>query len=112
MIDCEALKAILIDKKGREACFVGKEKPCSIISAMKASKLLRQGYEGYWCYAMDIKENEEIAKKVVCEFERVFLGELPGLPPQGEIDFEIKLSSRSQPSLKALIVWPQQTLKS
>ena len=37
---------------------------------------------------------------VVCEFSDVFPKELPGLPPQREIDFEIELIPSAQPILK------------
>jgi len=49
-------KVILCDEKGQEICLYRErdEKPCHIISAMKASKLLCQSCNGYWCYAMDI----------------------------------------------------------
>ena len=54
-IDCEDLKVILKDEKGREVLFCGRreEESCSLISTMKASKLLCQGCIGYWCYAID-----------------------------------------------------------
>ena len=66
---------------------------------MKASKLLYQGYKAYWCCAMDIREKEKTIDNIpiVCEFEDVFPEELPGLPPQREIDFEIELIPESQP---------------
>jgi len=72
-------------------------------SAIKASKLLCQGYEGYWCYVMDIQEKEETVSNVpiVCEFKDAFLKELPGLPPQRKIDFEIKFIPGFQPISKA-----------
>jgi len=38
---------------------------------------------------------------VVCEFEDVFPEELPGLPPQREIDFGIELILGAQPVSKA-----------
>jgi len=38
---------------------------------------------------------------VVCEFPDVCLEELPELPPQREIDFEIKLVPGTQPIFKA-----------
>ena len=64
------------DKKGWDVYFYGQreEKPYSIISAMKVSKLLRQGYDGYWGYAMDIQEKEETTENilVMCEFKDVF----------------------------------------
>jgi len=48
-IDSEDLKVILKDGKGREVSFYGQreEKSYPLISAMKASKLLRQGCMGY-----------------------------------------------------------------
>jgi len=48
-IDCKDLKVILAYEKGQDVCFYGQreEKPCVIISTMKASRLLRQGCEGY-----------------------------------------------------------------
>jgi len=104
-IDCEDLKVILKDEKGGEVFFYGQreEKSHLLISAMKASKLLCQGYMGYWCYAIDTQAKEEKAKNipVVCEFEDVFLEELPGLLPPREIDFGIKLSPDAQPISKA-----------
>ena len=44
-IDCEDLKVILKDEKGREVCFYGQreQKSYPLISAMNASKLLYQG---------------------------------------------------------------------
>jgi len=48
-IDCEDLKVILNDEKGRKVCFYGQreEESCPLISAMKASKLLCQLCNGY-----------------------------------------------------------------
>ena len=56
---------------------------------MKASKLLYQGCIGYWCYAISTQTKEDEVENipVICEFEDVFLEEVPGLPPQREIDF-------------------------
>ena len=50
-MDCKDLNVILTDEKGREVVFYGQrtKEPCSIISTIKASKLLYQGHEGYWC---------------------------------------------------------------
>jgi len=84
-IDCEDLKVILKDEKGREVFFYGlrEEKSYPLIFTMKASKLLCQGCMGYWCYTIDTQAKEEKVGNipVVCEFEDVFPEELPGLPP-------------------------------
>ena len=60
MIDCEDLQIILKDAKGGEVFVYGQreEKSYLLISAMKASRILYQGCEGYWCYAMDTKARE------------------------------------------------------
>jgi len=104
-IDCEVLKVILKDEKGREVCFYGQrqEKSYPLISAMKASKLLCQGCIGYWCYTIDTQTKEQKAEniRVVCEFEDVFPKELPRLPPQREIDFGIELIPDAQSIFKA-----------
>jgi len=98
--DCENLKVILKDEKGRKVCFYGQreKESCSLISAMKASKLLCHGCIGYWCYAIDTQLKEEKAENisVVCEFEDIFPEGLPGLPPSREIDFGIELISNAQ----------------
>ena len=105
MINYENLKVILKDEQGRDVFFYGQreEKSYSLISAMKASKLLCQGCMGYWCYVIDTQAKEEKAENipVVCEFEDVFPEELPGLPPQREIDFGIELNPDTQPISKA-----------
>jgi len=46
-----------------------------LISTIKASKLLRQGYIGYWCYAMEVKEDKVRVENIliVCEFLMCFL---------------------------------------
>jgi len=84
-IDCEDLKIILKDRKGREVSFYGQQEETSypLISTIKASKLLCQGCMGYLCYAIDTQAKEEKVGNtpVVCEFEDVFPEELPGLPP-------------------------------
>ena len=90
-IDCKALKVILKDSKGRKVYFHGERtKPEKrIISAMKACKMLRKECVGYWCYALEVKDDEVRVGDIpiVCEFPDVFPEELPGLPPQREIDF-------------------------
>jgi len=54
-------------------------------------------------YATEVKEHEIKIENilVVCEFPDVFPEELPGLPPQREIDFEIELIPSAQAISKA-----------
>jgi len=84
-IDCKDLQVTLTYEKGQKVYFYGQreEKPCSIISAIKASKLRYQGCEGYRFYAMNIQEREGNANSIPiqCEFEDVLPAELLGLTP-------------------------------
>ena len=54
----------------------------TVISAVRAVRLIGQGCEAFWCYAMKEEETGPSleAIPVACEFEDVF-GEPPGLPP-------------------------------
>ena len=104
-IDCKDVKVTLRDQKGREVCFYhdknGKEYPTVLI--MKASKLLRQGYVGNLCYDIKVKEEMKIENiPAACEFPDVFPDEMPSLPMQIKIDFEIALILSAQKILKDL----------
>jgi len=65
--------------------------------------MLRKGHVGYWCYALEVTEEEVRVEDILvaCEFPNVFPEELPGLPTQREIDFEIELIPGAQPISKA-----------
>jgi len=113
-IDYKDVKVILCDEKDQEAYFLVqlKEKPCSLISAAKASKLLWQECIDYWCYAIDISKKKAKAEDVpvVCKFGDVSPVELLELPPQREIGCEnnqlLELNSFS----KSPVTWPQHSL--
>ena len=68
--------------------------PNSIMTAMKASKMLQKSYQGYLAYAIKVRDSgsrlEDIP--VVREFSDVFLEDLLGIPPNREIDFQIELA--------------------
>ena len=76
--------------------------PNSIMTAMKASKMLRKSYQGYLAYAIEVRDSgsrlEDIP--VVREFLDVFPKDLPGIPPDREIDFQIELAPRTEPISK------------
>ena len=86
--------------------FVGTDKRMSlpIISAMKASKLLRNGCIGYLASIVDVSVEQKIKPEnvhVVNEFLEVFPEDLPGLPPDREIDFAIDILPGTSPISKA-----------
>jgi hypothetical protein len=73
--------------------------PHNLISALRANKLLRRGCQGYLAVINDLQRGEGSLEKVpiACEFQDVFPEELPGLPPDREIEFSIDLVPNTQP---------------
>ena len=70
---------------------------------MKASKMLQKLYQGYLAYAIEVRDSgsrlEDIP--VVREFSDVFPEDLPRIPPDREIDFQIELAPGTEPISKA-----------
>ena len=95
-VDCYRKEVRLCRPGQTEVVFYGLRKtlPNSIMTAMKASKMLRKSYQGYLAYAIEVMDSgsrlEDIP--VVIEFLDVFPEDLPGIPPDREIDFQIKLA--------------------
>ena len=73
----------------------------SLISVIQANKMLRKACQAYLVYAIESGNNEmQLAEvPVVNEFFDVFPEDLPGLPPDREIEFEIELAPGTEPSL-------------
>ena len=88
-----------------EVVFYGLRKtlPNSIMTAMKVSKMLWKLYQGYLVYAIEVRDSCSRLKDipVVREFSDVFPDDLPGIPPDREIDFQIKLTLGTKPISKA-----------
>lgn len=74
-----------------------------IISSLKAFKLLSKGHYGYLCSVVDLTKPEPSLSDIpiVCEYPDVFPEEIPGMPPEREIDFSIDLVPGSAPISKA-----------
>ena len=77
--------------------------PNSIMTAIKANKILQKSYLGYLAYVIEVSDSgsrlEDIL--VVREFLDVFPEDLPGIPLDREIDFHIELASGIEPISKA-----------
>ncbi|KAI3814365.1 hypothetical protein L1987_19118 [Smallanthus sonchifolius] len=75
----------------------------NVISMIKAESYMRNGCEAYLAYVIDnrIKTKELKDVPVVCNFPEVFPDDLPGLPPDREIEFQIGLLPGAQPVAKA-----------
>ena len=90
-VDCYRKEVRLCRTGQTEVVFYGlwKTLPSSIMTAIKANKMLRKSYPGYLAYAIEVMDSgsrlEDIM--VVREFLDVFPEDLPGIPPDREIDF-------------------------
>ncbi|XP_075486273.1 uncharacterized protein LOC142525872 [Primulina tabacum] len=75
-----------------------------LVSAMKMFRILSTGNEGFMIYALDATQGKRFEVSdipVVKEFPDVFPDEIPGFPPQREIDFSIELVPGTNPISRA-----------
>ena len=81
--------------------FYGERKraPSGLISAISARCLLQKGCTGYLAHVVDTRSSEMGLEdvSVVGDFPDVFPDDLPGLPPEREIDFPIDLVPGTAP---------------
>ena len=94
-VDCYRKEVRFYRPGQTDVVFYGLRKtlPNNIMTTMKASKMLRKLFQGYLAYAIEVRDSgsrlEDIP--VVREFSDVFPEDLPGIPPDREIDFHIEL---------------------
>ncbi|XP_074362139.1 uncharacterized protein LOC141702337 [Apium graveolens] len=104
-IDFQVKRVIFGDVDKPEFVYQGSQPKgeVKLISALKASKLLSKGCDGYLAFVKDISKDEPRIKDypVVKEYEDVFPNELPGLPPHREVEFTIELVPGAEPISKA-----------
>ncbi|XP_035838849.1 uncharacterized protein LOC118486478 [Helianthus annuus] len=99
-------KSIRIPLPNEETLIIHGEKrgtPLRIINCMKAQKCLRKGYIAFLAHVVD-KETKEPRLEdipVVKEFPEVFPEDLPGLPPQRQVEFRIDLMPGAAPVAKS-----------
>ncbi|XP_031253149.1 uncharacterized protein LOC116111086, partial [Pistacia vera] len=75
-----------------------------LISSVNAKKMLRKWCSGYIAHVVqssDVPRSEIQNVLVVREFPDVFLDDLPGLPPEREMEFSIELAPGTTPISKA-----------
>ncbi|WMV42843.1 hypothetical protein MTR67_036228 [Solanum verrucosum] len=79
--------------------WVYKPKEAKIISVIRARKLVGQRCLAYMAHILDVEvESSSIESiHVVSEFREVFLDDLPGMPPNKDIDFCIDLEPSTLP---------------
>ncbi|KAE8714558.1 hypothetical protein F3Y22_tig00110195pilonHSYRG00185 [Hibiscus syriacus] len=71
----------------------------NVISVMSAKKLLLQGCQGFLANVIDSRAQEKRLEEIpiVREFPDVFPAELPGLPPDREVEFQIEIMPGTAP---------------
>uniref|UniRef100_A0A2N9H2J6 Integrase catalytic domain-containing protein n=1 Tax=Fagus sylvatica TaxID=28930 RepID=A0A2N9H2J6_FAGSY len=104
-VDCRSKKVKFQIPGEMEFSFVGSGAsvtPC-VISALQARRMLRKGCRGYLATVRDTQQDELKIENIpiVSEFPEVFPEDLPGLPPDREIEFSIDLLPGSGPISKA-----------
>ncbi|KAL8114289.1 hypothetical protein AgCh_021224 [Apium graveolens] len=84
-IDCQGKRVIFGDADKSEFVYQGSQPKgdVKLISALKASKLLSKGFDGYLAFVKDTSKDEPRIEDypVVREYEDVFPDELPGAEP-------------------------------
>lgn len=105
VIECRR-KSVLFEKPGIEPFrFQGSSRKMKlpVISALKALRLLDKGCAGYLASVVDDTKMSKLQPQdipVVRDFTYVFPEELPGLPPDREIEFNIELIPGTSPISK------------
>ncbi|KAL5558007.1 hypothetical protein UlMin_034218 [Ulmus minor] len=105
-IECRHRRVVFRPTESDEFSYVGEggRSHKVIISSMRARKLLSSGCQGYLATVVDTTHEEKLKPEkiaVVREFPDVFPEDLPGIPPEREISFEIELLPGSAPVSKA-----------
>ena len=105
IVDCYMKEVRFCRPRETKVVFCGLRKilPTSTMIAMRASKMLRKSYQGYLAYAIEVRDSSSRLEDipVVREFSEVFPEDLPGIPPDREIDFHIELAPGTDPISKA-----------
>ncbi|KAA0060074.1 DNA/RNA polymerases superfamily protein [Cucumis melo var. makuwa] len=87
--------------------------PTSLISALEAEKLLRNGCIAFLAHVVEVQEENLKPEDVpiVNEYLDVFPTDLLGLPPDREVEFTIELLPRTSPISQALYRMAKSELK-
>ena len=77
------------------------DRPLHMISVLRASSLLRKGCQGFLAYVVSNKNGLKLEDiPIVRDFPDVFPDDLPGMPPEREVDFTIDLVPETVPISK------------
>ncbi|XP_074362411.1 uncharacterized protein LOC141702680, partial [Apium graveolens] len=103
-IDCKKKKILMVTEDNIKVTYQGQMQEKKFLSIFQTKKLLRQGCEAYLAHAVDVEKEVLNLDKIpiVREFPDVFPDELPGLPPDREIEFSIDLVLGAEPVSKTV----------
>ena len=105
IIDCDKKKIVLRCSDQSEVIVHGVRcGPMSnVISAMQARRLLRKGCEAFLPLVLDSKRSQIEFENILVmkDFSDAFPEELPGIPPEREVDLSIEILPRTIPTSRA-----------
>ncbi|KAA3486739.1 hypothetical protein EPI10_030617 [Gossypium australe] len=94
-LDCATKRVVLRTEGENKVVIIGEHRNylTNVISALKAEKLVRKGCEAYLAYisVSDSRDSSIKDIRTVKDFLDVFPEQLPGLPPDCEVEFGIEL---------------------
>ena len=105
-IDCRKRNVMFSPCDDEDFSFQGQSRRSTtkLISTMKAWKMIANGCQGYLANLVDKEQEEELTPEgvpIIREYLDIFPQDLPGLPPEREISFEIELLPGAAPVSKA-----------
>ena len=93
VVDCRMKRMTLRTLSGEEVTFISERSNhlSNVISAAIARTIVRKGCDAYLAYVIDTKKVEPSLLDIptIFDYLNVFSEELPGLPPQREIEFAL-----------------------
>ncbi|KAK9036795.1 hypothetical protein V6N11_021722 [Hibiscus sabdariffa] len=100
-VDFETKRVLLKLADDHEIVVVGENIKflSNVISVLEAQRLMDDGCRAYLAYVMNPNMGEVRSRDIrtVCDFSGVFPEELPGLPPDREVEFVIETHADSAP---------------
>ena len=102
MVDCRMKRVTLRTPNEDEVTFIGERSNhlSNVISVAIAGTMVQKGCEAYLAYVIDAVNVRPSVSDLptVSDFSDLFPKELPGLPPQREIEFAIDVVSGATPA--------------
>ena len=97
VINCESMRVTAYTPDGTRVTFQGDKHdvlPQTVYDSKWHGKLI--GWLASLTLEDDVRQDSYLPR-IICEYEDVFLDELPGLPPQRKVDFCIELHPGTSP---------------